>query len=362
MSYRQRMTGTATTWQGDAIVVGAGPAGCATATVLARHGRSVCVIDDGRRTSWPGETLPAGSGRVIDDVFGSHVLARHDRAYAVRAAWETPELHVTDALLHPLGEGWLLDRRVFDTQARDAAVTAGAVVLDGHAAIERDGVSGWVAHVGGQTVRASLLIDATGRTASIARRNGARGEQASRLLACIVVVPDRGDGVQATTVESVSEGWWYSTPTPSGGRVLALVSDAELVPRGDDRNRWWLDSLRATGHIRSLLPAGAVDDAIVRTMTLSQAGTGWLAERHGPGWVAVGDAAAHFDPLSSQGLLTGILMGARAGQSIVEDSLETWSVDYRILIDEHQALARHYYRLVDRWPDSPFWSHRARTG
>ena len=356
------MTGAATTWQVDAVVVGAGPAGCATATILARRGHLVCVIDDGRRASWPGETLPAGAGRVIDDVFGSDVLVRHDRAYAVRAAWETADLHVTDALMHPLGEGWLLDRRVFDTQARDTAVTAGAAVLDGHAVIEREGVRGWIAHVGGKAVRASLLVDATGRTASIARRLGARGEHASRLLACIVVAPDRGDGVQATTVESVPEGWWYSTPTPSGGRVLALVSDADLVPRGDDRTRWWLTSLQATWHIRSLLPAGPVDDSIAHTMTVSQAGTGWLEDPRGPGWVAVGDAAAHFDPLSSQGLLTGILMGARAGQAIVDGTLEDWSVDYRMLIDEHQHLASHYYGLVDRWPDAPFWMRRGRRG
>ena len=346
----------------DALVIGAGPAGCAAAVVLARNGMRVCLIDDGRRTSWPGETLPAGSTPVIVDVFGEDVLATHDRAYAVRAAWETEELHVTDALTHPFGEGWLLDRRVFDAQARRAAIDAGATIVDGHASIVRDDDVGWVAHAGDATEHGRLLVDATGRSASIARRIGARQEQGSQLLACIVVAPERGDPVHATTVESVPEGWWYSTPTPDGGRVLALVSDVDLVPRGAGRIEWWLRSLRGTHHLRMLLAHGSpIDDALARSMRVSQAGTGWLAEPRGPGWIAVGDAAAHFDPLSSQGLLTGILMGARAGQAIVDGTVDDWSVDYRMLIDDHQALATHYYGLVDRWPDSTFWSRRART-
>lgn len=341
----------------EALVIGGGPAGCATATVLARHGIDVCVIDDGRRTSWPGETLPAGSSQVVTDIFGDTVLHPHDRAFAVKAAWETEELHVTDALAHPLGEGWLLDRRTFDAHARTAAVAAGAQVLGGHASVIRDADGLWSARVDGQTLHAALVIDATGRSATIARRFGAQAEHASRLLACIVVSPERGDSMQATAVESVPEGWWYSTPTPTGGRVLALVSDADLVPRGPERPAWWRASLASTHHIRALVPVDPTDSSL-ESMTVSQAGTGWLVEAHGPGWIAVGDAAAHFDPLSSQGLLTGILMAARAGQACIDGALDDWSIDYAMVIDEHLRMASHYYGLVDRWPDSPFWKRR----
>jgi len=319
----------------------------------------VCLVDDGRRTSWPGETLPTGSTGVIADVFGMAALTGHDRAFCVRAAWETEELQVTDALAHPLGEGWLLDRHSFDRQAKSAAAHAGVTIVDGHASVARQSDGDWIARVRDRTCRGTLLIDATGRTAALARRWGARLEHGSRLLACIVTLPERGDRTQATTVEAVSQGWWYSTPTPTGGRVIALVSDSDLVPKGTARLDWWLTSLRATRHLRDLLdeslltPGQAID-----RMQVSQAGTGWLSEPCGPGWVAVGDAAAHFDPLSSQGLLTGILMGARAGQAIVDGALTDWSVDYRMLIEDHVDLAEYYYGLVHRWPQSAFWTRR----
>lgn len=346
-------------WSGDALVIGGGPAGCATAITLARRGLAVCLVDDGRRTSWPGETLPPGSTTVIADIFGPLALTGHDQAFCVRAAWETEELHATDALDHPLGEGWLLDRHAFDREVRSSAARSGVTIAEGHALVSR-GIDGtWTARVRDRACRAALLIDATGRSAVISRRVGARLEHGSRLLACIVTCPGRGDRIQATTVESVPQGWWYSTPTPAGGRVLALVSDADLIPRGTDRLDWWLASLRATRHLRELVPEGLVLQGQASSgMKVSQAGTGWLTEPCGPGWIAVGDAAAHFDPLSSQGLLTGILMGARAGQAVVEDSLADWRVDYRMLIDEHLGLAAYYYGLVHRWPQSPFWMRR----
>lgn len=347
------------TWSGDALVIGGGPAGCATAITLARNGLAVCLVDDGRRTSWPGETLPAGSTTVVADVFGTTALEGHHQAFCIQAAWETEELQVTDGLSHPLGEGWLLDRHAFDRRAKSAAAQAGATIVNGHAFVARESDGTFVASVRERACRAALLIDATGRSAVIARRAGARLEQRSRLLACIVACPERGDRTQATTVESVAEGWWYSTPTPRGGRVLALVSDFDLVPRGTARHEWWLASLRSTLHLRQLASKGLVMHGEgAAAMRVSQAGTGWLSESCGPGWIAVGDAAAHFDPLSSQGLLTGILMGARAGQAVVDDTLEDWSVDYRMLVEDHLGLSRYYYGLVDRWPESQFWMRR----
>lgn len=351
-----------TSWCGDVIVVGAGPAGCATAATLARLGAKSAIVDNGRRTTWPGETLPGGSTAVITDVFGDAILEPHQQAYGVQAAWETDDLQITDGLANPLGEGWLLDRRIFDTHAREAAIQQGAHSVTGHARVHRDADSAWRVEVAGHLLRAPIVVDATGRSASIARRAGARLERTERLLACIATVDHPGDPVQATTVESVPDGWWYSTPTPSGGRVLALITDEGTVPRGDSRAHWWLESFEGTRHIRHLVSTPSMIDATASHLHVSRAGTGWLDRPFGSDWVAVGDAAAHFDPLSSQGLLTGILMGARAGIAIADNTLEDWAVDYRMIVHDHRELAGHYYGLVGRWPESRFWSARVNRG
>ena len=54
--------------------------------------------------------------------------------------------------------------------------------------------------------------------------------------------------------------------------------------------------------------------------------------------MVVGDSAITLDPLCSQGIVTGVLMGARAGPAIVsalgegQTSLpQAWDRDYRLL-------------------------------
>src|SRR5260370_25731377 len=67
--------------------------------------------------------------------------------------------------------------------------------------------------------------------------------------------------------------------------------------------------LANTRHIRAAITgthAGAAPTAIV-------AGSFRLSPACGQGWLAVGDAAIAFDPLSSQGIMTAIYSAQKAG-------------------------------------------------
>jgi flavin-dependent dehydrogenase len=82
----------------------------------------------------------------------------------------------------------------------------------------------------------------------------------------------------------------------------------------------------------------------------------------GENWLAVGDAAMSFDPLSSQGLASAILMGAKAGEAIAgpnrDGAIAAWAEDYRMLFAEHADLRTYYARLERRWPHAVFWRRR----
>ena len=88
-------------------------------------------------------------------------------------------------------------------------------------------------------------------------------------------------------------------------------------------------------------------------------GTAYRERIAGEGWLAVGDAAVCFDPLSSQGLVTGIVMAARAA-TMLDSGLGEWAADYRAVLDEHLGLRDEYLSAETRWPDSVFWSRRVR--
>lgn len=176
-------------------------------------------------------------------------------------------------------------------------------------------------------------------------------------MAQVLAVPDRGDAIAGTIIESVPEGWWYSTPLPDGRRVIALLTDADLLPAGADRSARWRRSLAATAHLRTAAGEITVDVE----PALHRADTSVLHPIVGGRWCAIGDAAAAWDPLSSQGVVSAVLVGARAGRAIPDSvALQNLQSDVHLLLSEHAALRAHYYGLERRWPDEPFW-HRRQT-
>ena len=223
--------------------------------------------------------------------------------------------------------------------------------------VEADGDS-WICILqDGRRLRSFWLVDATGRSASVASRLGARRTRADRLMAQVLAVPDRGDAIAGTIIESVPEGWWYSTPLPDGRRVIALLTDADLLPAEAERSARWHRALEATVHLRTAAGEITVDVE----PALHRADTSVLHPMVGERWCAIGDAAAAWDPLSSQGVVSAVLVGARAGRAIPDlVALQELESDVHLLASEHGALQAHYYGLERRWPDEPFW-HRRQT-
>ena len=95
------------------------------------------------------------------------------------------------------------------------------------------------------------------------------------------------------------------------------------------------------------------------TGCVTDASTSWLDRIAGPGWAATGDAAAAFDPLSSQGIVTALVMGREAGRVAAGTVRpEEYEAQYASLLEEHLALLKAYYGLERRWADSDFWRRR----
>lgn len=86
--------------------------------------------------------------------------------------------------------------------------------------------------------------------------------------------------------------------------------------------------------------------------------------RQGLGWVAAGDAALSFDPLSSQGMLNALYTGMKSGEAVHAALDEEWGLmdAYSARIEEiRAAYLCHYeqfYQSECRWPNHTFWSRR----
>jgi flavin-dependent dehydrogenase len=204
-------------------------------------------------------------------------------------------------------------------------------------------------------------VDATGRRAALARALGARRERRDRLIAVYAVLRARGgDEDSRTLVEAAPDGWWYSALIPGRRRVVAFMTDSDLAPPDLRVTQGFAAAASGTEHIAALLPAAAV----VAGPRTAAAHSGRLTTPAGDGWLAVGDAALAFDPLSSQGIFNSLFTGMVAGQAfdawLERDPTELGAYATRLAaIDAgYQRGMREFYALERRWPQRPFWRRR----
>ncbi len=356
----------------DVAIVGGGPAGCAAALSLRSHAPSLSVVlveASAYESVRVGETLPPPAAEVLRHLGAWEAFRAqgHHRAYGTAAAWGAEVPHENEFLFRVRQVGWHLDRAAFDrmlseqAEARGVAVHRGTRVLDA----ARDDAGWRLALSGDGALRARFLVDATGAGAMLARRLGGAGTMAVDRLAGFVRFfrGGAGEGAPHTLVEAFADGWWYTAPLPDGGRVAACMTDTD-VARGlrlDDADVWTALLRDSAPRVRDALGGARADGGIVVRAARSRR----LAPAAGDGWLAVGDAASSFDPLSSQGILKALRSGtfaAYAAGDLLATGDEAGMRRYRTFVEREfdgylRARAR-YYADERRWPHHPFWRRR----
>jgi flavin-dependent dehydrogenase len=366
----------------DVIILGGGPAGAAAAITLARAGRSVVIIEKSHyERARIGETLPPAARPLLAGlaVWEPFLAAGHLPSPGVLSVWGEEELYETHFIFNPYGQGWHLDRQRFDLMLAHAAWQAGARLCCGAQVTSCLPLAGerWqVGFTSGVTssarqhqLRTTFLIDATGRAAVLARRQGAKRLKADRLvgLAGVLVARARendcpeNECAACTLVEACAAGWWYSALLPRARLIAVYMTDADLLPR--HRGLWrafWHARLQQTTHTQARLHACDLQ-AVPHVVA---ANSSRLDGVSGRGWLAVGDAAMAFDPLSSQGLMQALASGMRAGEALNSRfagdlaAMCEYDIEANDVFRKYLRLRAIYYGREQRWPQSDFWQRR----
>lgn len=346
----------------------------ATALSLRQHNPAltVAVLErSGYDKPRIGETLPANARPLMEQlgVWSAFVQSGHLPAHGTSAAWDSSTLQANESFFRLHGHGWHLDRCAFDAMLAEAALQRGAR-LRTHTRVQdcrqqsdqRWQLTARAREDGPWRLSARFVVDATGRLAWFARQQGAERIVHDQLTAVAVLFEVEPDGVDTyALVETFPSGWWYSALLPAGRMMVMCMSDADLVrqQRLMTPARWLAQTYQATHTWNRLQTAQPLERPRVYP-----AHTQRLQPVAGAGWLAVGDAASTFDPLSSQGIYKALRSGIFASYAILDwfqgqpAGLKRYADLHASEFEQYRTTWASYYAREQRWPHAPFWQRR----
>ncbi len=353
----------------DIVILGAGPAGCSAAINLL-PGLRVAIIDRTEKSKFKiGESLAPASKRILKEMqlWDNFITQGHQPCYGNRSVWASNSIDETDFLQDIDGHGWHLDREKFENQLRDHALKKGTSFY--HRANFKSlskAKNGW--QIGFKkdnkisTIEASIVIDAGGRAAPLSKQLKIHRINNDHMVCSWIRGHEKTSHVDAgfSYVQATKNGWWYTAPIPGEKRILSFHTDTRISTLSHFSNsQTQLNAAKQQSQLAELL--NRCEFTPDKTQGRVAAHSSTLTRYSGGNWLAVGDAAMCFDPISSQGIFNSLYTGLYAAKTI-RQYLDGKLID---LCDYNQALqtiwvsyllhADYWYSIPERWKQSPFW-------
>ncbi len=359
----------------DVVIMGSGVAGSATAIALKNLDSKLKIAilereDEVVKANRIGETLPPQASKVLKqlgiwDDFTAHNFIT---SYGTSAAWGSSQLHTNEYIYSPYGYGWYLDRPVFDGFMVNEAKKRGVdFFFETSCIASKKEINHWVLNCHSnrkqQIFNATFVVDATGKKAAFSIQQGAEKATTDQLVGIyrFYHLKEKQKIVKGSLVETNEHGWWYSAVLPNDILVAAYMTDADIA------NTLQLKKEAVFDHFfsQTLHTANRVGTKNVTTKPeIIAAHSQCLNTVTGNSWLAVGDAASCYDPVSAAGILKSLAMSNYAAYAVMDtmnDELSGLKKYQKIVEHDFQGyLKKHqeYYNQEERFASYPFWKRR----
>lgn len=329
----------------DCLVLGAGPAGCAAAALVAQEGFSTLLIE---REKLPrehvGESLMPEAYwtfeklGVLDKLNTSRFSKKVGVQFVDASGRESKPFFFRSHRDHDSSDSWHVERDEFDRMLFDNAAEKGAETIDQTRVLEvlfdkstLNGDPGQAKAIGvriktadGQehTIASRVVVDATGQSSLIANKLSLKEMNPDLRKAGIWrhyrggYRDESGGGVK-TVISHTSDknAWFWYIPQSDGIVSIGCVGDADYLLKGRGTPAEVMDQelTKCPGVSKWLADAEPLNDlAIAKEFSYT------TSHAAGAGWTLVGDAWGFIDPVYSSGVYFALKSADMASECIVD--------------------------------------------
>jgi flavin-dependent dehydrogenase len=366
------------------VVIGGGPAGSTVSTLLAKQGHAVELFERERFPRFHiGESLIPQTYHVLKrldmlpKMRASHFVKKYSVQFITQHGKLSEPFYFIDHNPHESSQTWQVVRSELDTMLLANAAEHGVQVHQGSRVLEVlfEGSRAVGVRVqdesGERTVRADVVVDASGQSSMIMDRLGLREWDPVLKKAAVWTYwkgakRDVGKDEGATLVIQTQgkNGWFWYIPQHDDIISVGVVApfDYLLKDRSDkDLESIYFAEVERCPGVKPRIAGATRCDIFRAAKEYSYRAT----KVAGDGWALVGDAFGFLDPLYSSGVLLALTSGAMAADAIAEGlakgdtsekQLRKWEPEFVAGMERMRRLVCAYYdgfsfgRFVKQYP------------
>jgi flavin-dependent dehydrogenase len=299
----------------DVAIIGGGPGGSTLAALLAKQGRSVCIIE---RAEFPrfciGESLLPFSvpvwerSGVLPKIHEHKYMIKPGARFVVDETLEEECFSFKNGLDDQHPYAFQVQRAPFDKLLLDHARELGVEVYQPTEAKSLEVTDdAAVLQTDQGEIRAKVVCDASGRNTFLSTRQRQRRHMKEhRKIACYghftdVTRCEQDEGnIIIVRFGETRKGWFWVIPFTDGTNSVGVVADADYFAQsGLSAHDFLMKSIRESRHVGPRMTG-----AKLCGNAGSEADFSYTSERHvGDRWLKIGDAGAFIDPIFSSGIL-----------------------------------------------------------